>query len=230
MKKSRKNFTLTELAVSLVCIAAVFTLTVSVAHGAMEQAKSVTCMNKLKNIGTAALAYAKNNSSFIPCRVRDAKTGAVNDFGNWFQEWSKQLIWGGYFGEKPAVSYSRGMVTEGKKYFGCPDDDELATNKSPKGSYIFFTINRAAIELTPKRYGFSAEDYARVVVGRDRAENSIVFDYFPYNGSSFKKAVHGKTANVLRLNGTVDSVDITRGRRTSQFYKWIGEDIDGIEL
>ena len=109
MKKSRKNFTLSELAVLLVCIAAVFTLTVSVAHGTVEQAKSVTCMNKLKNIGTAALAYAKNNSNFIPCRVRDVKTGAVNDFGNWFQEWSKLLIWGGYFGEKPVSSYSAGI-------------------------------------------------------------------------------------------------------------------------
>lgn len=229
MKIDRKNFTLGELSVVLVCAVALFTLTISAAHATVEKAKSITCMNKLKNIGVATHAYAKNNKNFIPCRVRDAKTGAVNDFGTWFHIWGKALIWGGYFGEKPTVTYNAGIVKLGKQYFGCPDDPELNANRSPKGSYILFTINRAAVNNSPKRFGFSAEDYSRVVVGRDRDENVIVFDYFVFSGSEHKKGIHGTTANALRLGGEVDNIDVKKGRRHPQFYKWIGEDMDGIE-
>lgn len=228
MKK--QHFTLTDLIAVAVCGTVITAMTLPLAHGTVEKAKSITCMNKLKNIGTATLQYAKNNSNFIPCRVRDVKKGLVNDFGHWFHIWSKALIWGGYFGDKPTVSYNAGNVKFGKQYFGCPDDKNLYTNKQSTGSYIFFTINRAAVENAQNRFGFGPDEYARIEVGRDRAENAIVFDYFPYNGSAFKTAAHGKVSNVLRLNGEVDTVDITKGRRNSNFYKWFGEDVDGIEL
>ena len=230
MKNQHKNFTLVELAVIIFCCAAITAVTLPLAHGTVEQAKSITCMNKLKNIGQAALQYAKSNSNIVPCRVRDAKTGTVNDFGNWFHVWSKALIWGGYFSEKPTVSYNAGNVKYGKEYFGCPDDKNLHNDKKSTGSYIIFNLNRKAVELAGNRFGFSPEEYARLEVGRDRAENAIVFDYFPYNGSPFKAAVHGNVSNVLRLNGEVDTVNITKGRRTPNFYKWFGEDVDGIEL
>ena len=143
MKNQHKNFTLVELAVIIFCCAAITAVTLPLAHGTVEQAKSITCMNKLKNIGQAALQYAKSNSNIVPCRVRDAKTNTVNDFGNWFHVWSKALIWGGYFGEKPTVSYNAGNVKYGKEYFGCPDDKNLHTDKKSTGSYIIFNLNRS---------------------------------------------------------------------------------------
>ena len=45
MKNQHKNFTLVELAVIIFCCAAITAVTLPLAHGTVEQAKRITCMN-----------------------------------------------------------------------------------------------------------------------------------------------------------------------------------------
>lgn len=230
MKKIHwKKFTMIEAGLIAASMAVLMTLSVSAAQAAAAKGKAVTCQARLKAIGTAATLYANDNRNFIPCRVRNAETGSVSDFGNWLNIWGPALIWGGYFGPKPAGKYGRMIGQIRGEYFGCPEDAELSSRPPATGSYIIFTINRIEADGN-SRYGFSGSDYSRVELKRDRPENSICFDLFPYPGSAWKKATHGKNANVLRLGGSVDSVNITHGARHPRFYQWIGEEMDGIEL
>ena len=82
--------------------------------------------------------------------------------------------------------------------------------------------------MARKRFG--EEQYARILITRDRPENSLVFDAFPYRGGVFKTSAHGDMANILRLGGDVNSYNIKPAARASSIWNWIGEYMDGIEL
>ena len=228
-RPSGKKFTMIEAGLFAAVSALMMILSVSAAQSAAARGKSVTCQDRLKAIGAAAVLYGNDNRGFIPCRVRNPKTGSVSDFGNWLNIWGPALIWGGYFGKKPDGSYAKMISRIRGQYFGCPDDFDLNSRPPSAGSYVIFTINRIEADSNP-RYGFSGSDYSRINLKQDRPENSICFDLFPYPGSSWKKAVHGKTANVLHLGGNVNQINIGRAARHPRLYQWIGEEMDGIEL
>ena len=222
----KKNFTLTELAVVVTISALVLTVLVSTAHAAVEQAKKATCQDTLRKIGGAVQLYAKDNASFVPCSVRKNTPDMVEVFGNNLNEMGNKLLMKGYFGVKPKGRYDKIINTEKMKYFVCPED-QTAYKKSGCGSYNYFAINDVAA-VARKRYGY--EQYSRVLSTRDRPENSLVFDVFPYRGSPIKKATHGATTNILRLGGEVNSCEITAAARSANVWNWIGEFMDEIEL
>jgi hypothetical protein len=113
------------------------------------------------------------------------------------------------------------------KYFICPDDQVAYKRNNFTVSYQVFSINDVAA-VARKRFG--EEQYSRVLLTRDRPENSVVFDVFPYRAGLYKTATHGETANVLRLGGDVDSCNIKAAATSANIWNWIGEFMDGIEL
>ena len=226
----KSNYTLTEAALVTLIAAAVLTAAVSGAHAAVAQAKAVACKDVLRKIGQAAKLYAEKNAGFVPCETRKDAPGFVENFGNNQSKnsWGDLLIWGGYFGNtKPAGRYEKLCPQEKMKYFICPDDQVAYKSKNFTISYQVFSINAAAA-VARKRFG--DEQYSRVLITRDRPENSVVFDVFPYRAGIYKNATHGETANVLRLGGEVDSCNIKPAATAGNVWNWIGEFMDGIEL
>ena len=222
----KRNFTLTELAVVVSLSVLVLTVLVSSAHAAVEQAKKATCQDVLRKIGGAVQLYAKDNANFVPCSVRKDNPEMVEVFGHNLNEMGNKLLFKGYFGVKPKGRYDKIINTEKMKYFVCPDD-QAVYKRSGCGSYIYFVINQVAA-VARKRFG--EEQYARILITRDRPENSLVFDAFPYRGGVFKTSAHGDMANILRLGGEVNSYNIKPAATASSIWNWIGEYMDGIEL
>lgn len=232
----RKRFTLIELLAGSFAGVLVTVAALSAAGTASREAGDAVCRNTLKKIGSAVHLYADDNGAFIPCRVRDSSIGNVVDFGThliWNERtkagWAKALIWGGYFGEKVAgVCSAKAIQREKMKYFICPED-KVALENDATGSYFIFTINE--VQTARGKY-YGDEQYSRVNIKRDRPENCILFDTFPYRGSNprYRKTAHGAEANVLRLDGSVDTIEITRAAKVRSVWDWIGEFADEIEL
>ena len=227
MKRQKNRFTLLELVIITVCSAMLLGLTVSAAGNASARAKNVLCTNVLNHIGKAVHAYADDNKGFVPCRVRDPKTGGVVDFGPNLSVWGNKLIGGGYYGPKPAGRYDSWIGKEKMTRFVCPEDVVVYKKSPGNGSYYIFSINEI-VAVQSKRYG--GEEYSRVLVTRDRPENAICFDGFPYRGGVLKTSTHGDTSNVLRLGGNVSTVNIKKAAKAANIWNWIGEFMDGIEL
>lgn len=222
----KKNFTLAELTVTVGVSALLLTVLAGAAHAAAEQAQKAACQDTLRKIGGAVQLYAKDNADFVPCSPRKDNPELVEIFGNNLNELGPKLLMKGYFGVKPVGRYDKIVNTEKMKYFVCPED-RTAYQRSGCGSYNYFAINSAAA-VARKRFG--DEQYARVLISRDRPENSVLFDVFPYRGSIVKQATHGESANILRLGGEVNSCKIAPAAKASNIWNWIGEFMDGIEL
>ena len=222
----KRNFTLLELAVVVTVSTLLLTVMVSSAHAAVEQAKKASCQDVLRKIGGAIQLYAKDNANFVPCSARPNAPEMVEIFGNNLNELGPKLMMKGYFGIKPVGRYDKIINTEKMKYFVCPED-KTAYQRRGCGSYNYFAINDVAA-VARKRFG--DEQYSRVLITRDRPENSLLFDVFPYRGSIVKQATHGENTNILRLGGEVNSCNIKAAAKSSNIWNWIGEFMDGIEL
>ncbi len=65
----REGFTLIELLVVVAIIAILAAMLLPALSRAREQARRVTCMNNLRQIGLAIIMYANDNDDFLPLNL-----------------------------------------------------------------------------------------------------------------------------------------------------------------
>ena len=230
MKPNRSHYTLPELAFTLLAGATVLLVTAGAVQGL--DARKIACTDNLRKLGAAVKMYAGSNKNFVPCQLwkkpDGSYDGSVLDFGNYIGQkhnWSYLLIWGGYLGEKPQSSFPKGVADERGRAFICPEDTQGCARSGTHSSYFIHVVNDI-YAVQGKRFG--GEQYSRVLIGKDRPENSIATDIFNYKGGRYPKTTHGDFINVLRLGGEVGQFGVPV--QVANIWRWIGEDLDGIEL
>ena len=215
------RFTLIELLVVIAIMAILAAMLLPALSAARERARTSKCVGNLKNIGTAIMMYAGDNQSFVPCGLRkgDEDKGVVLINGNdGFMDGQNKttimflLAGGGYFPETElATADKQQVVTDVRdRYFRCPSDTEYHKVNFGSISYHIFLANLAAWNnYSSQMY---SEESARTIVGKDRPDNAILNDNFPWykggTGTTYGNPPnHPSTANFLFLGGHVEGLN-----------------------
>ena len=117
---NRGIFTLIELLIVIAIIAILASMLLPALNKARGKAKTISCTNNQKSIGTAMLMY-------------------TDDYNSQFPPYVPVLLWNTWHGEiMPYMGIPRFSIDAAKtKVFVCPDDDTETSNpwNYPKGSY-----------------------------------------------------------------------------------------------
>ena len=121
----KKNFTLIELLVVIAIIAILAAMLLPALGKAREKAQAVSCVNNMKQFGTAATMYVSDNKQILPTIYYSDEGSDVND------KEALAYSWIGFDGTKNTDS-TRFFVSSGtlyqyvgdKEIYKCPTDEE----------------------------------------------------------------------------------------------------------
>ena len=206
------SFTLIELLVVIAIIAILAAMLLPALSAARERARNANCIGNLKQLTLSNTMYAGDNKSHVAHGMHRSQCGADSTcvlFNG--TSWGSRhtfgylLVLGNYFPESGMTDSNFGDGVTFKKikdrYFRCPSDSQERTPWIT--SYTaFFMNNRATVHHNP----YSGSEAARCIVGRDRPDNSIVFDEYRLNASDPSVLDnHPKCVNIGKLGGHVSS-------------------------
>ena len=121
-QKAREGFTLTELIVVVAIIAVLVDLAFPVLGRIQSRANETQCLNNVKSITTAYLAYAADNEGRYPA------TGTYTvASSSWGEFWTDLLLKGGYLNIPSQDVYFRSRASHPKKgVLWCPAELQAA--------------------------------------------------------------------------------------------------------
>ena len=212
------SFTLIELLVVIAIIAILAAMLLPALSAARERARNANCIANLKQIGLSNIMYAGDNKDHVACYRKCTKGHGTNCILTMGYSWGAReslgylLVIGNYFPES-GMTYTNfggdGSFFEKIKnrYFMCPSDSNNRTKWDSSYMHFFFnSVACASSDHSGDAYG--GAESARCMIGTDRPDNAIVFDFFRYKASAATDSNnHPSNVNALKLGGHVTTTN-----------------------
>ena len=186
MKRScRTGFTLIELLVVIAIIAILAAILFPVFARARENARKITCISNLKQLGTAVLMYAQDYDEYLP---------------NNFAGKKDTMLWNDLSGSGLLDSYLKN-----KKVWFCPSDTP-PTYKNQTYDYSYCLYNNTA-DVNKHAYPSTMESHS-LAEAQFPAQKVLFWEVTAYHGNRLYvaydltyKGVRGDISNMTMLDG-----------------------------